>query len=229
MSPSRTPATTGGGRPRDRRIDDSVIAAALAIMDSDGYGGLSLEAVARQAGTSRPAIYRRWSGRAPLALAAIADRLTVPVPPDSGCTLCDMGESFSIFLTAYRSIRLDVLTALHADCAVDPSLRAAYIEAIVEPARRAVGSTLDRAIARGDLRADTDRNLLLDLVGSLVQHRALFGPEHLSDDDAERAIEILLRGAAADYTALLAHSEALAQEHFDASGAHRVHLAARDD
>jgi len=222
--PQQPTSARAGGRPRDRRIDDAVTAATLAILDTEGYGGVSLEAVARRAGTSRPAIYRRWDGRAALVLAAIADRLDVPAPPDTGCTLCDLGESFNVFLAAYRTIPLDVLTALYADCARDPDRRTRYLEAIVEPARRAVGRTLDRATARGDLRADVDRDLLLDIVGSLVQHRAMFGPEHLTDDEAEHAIETLLKGAAVDYAALLAHSEALERAHLDASGAHQVHL-----
>ncbi|RKN07407.1 TetR/AcrR family transcriptional regulator [Streptomyces radicis] len=211
------------GRPRDRHIDAAVIAATLETLDETGYPGLSLEEVARRAGTSRPAIYRRWSGRAPLALAAIATRLDVPTPPDSGCTLCDIAESFQVFLAAYRTIRPDVLSALYADCATDPQLRARYVETVVEPSRRAVAHTLDRAIARGDLRADLDRELLLDIVGSLVHYRATFGRRHLSDAEAGQAVEALLRGAAVDYAALLAHSETLERQHESASGAPHAH------
>ncbi|GAB3702360.1 TetR/AcrR family transcriptional regulator [Nocardiopsis oceani] len=211
------------GRPRSEHIDRSVIAATLEILDTDGYGGVSLEAVARRAGTSRPAIYRRWAGRAPLVLAAIAHRLDVPTPPDTGCTLCDIGDGFNVFLDAYRTIRPESLSALYAECAPDPDLRARYLETIVEPARTAVGRTLDRAIARGDLRADINRNLLLDIVGSLVHYRAMFGPSHLDEAEAEEAIDVLLQGAAVDYTALLAHSAALEQEHAETSGAHHTH------
>lgn len=201
---------TAAGRPRDTQIDNAVLAATLEVLDERGYGGLSLEEVAGRAGTSRPAIYRRWSGRAPLALAAIAARLDVPTPPDSGCTLCDLAESFNVFLAAYRTIRPDVLGSLYSDCAREPQLREQFLATFVEPSRRAVGRTVDRAVARGDLRADTDREQLLDLLGALVHYRAMFGREHLTESEAEGAIVTLLRGAAVDYPALLAHSEALA-------------------
>lgn len=207
-----------GGRPRDRQIDQALISATLAILDSEGYVGVSLEAVARRAGTSRPAIYRRWSGRAPLVLAAAASRLVIPTPPDTGCTLCDIGDSFNVFLDSYRTIRPDALSALYSECAPDPDLRTEYMATIIEPARAAVGRTLDRAIARGDLRREIDRDLLLDIVGSLVHYRTMFGPDHLGDEQAEQAIELLLRGAAVDYAALLAHSEAL--EHSSVVGSH---------
>ncbi|MEV1291266.1 TetR/AcrR family transcriptional regulator [Pseudonocardia sp. NPDC049635] len=217
-------APRSGGRPRDPHIDSAVLEATVALLDESGYTGLSLEEVARRAGTTRPAIYRRWSGRARLALAAIAARLDVPASPDTGCTLCDFGEGLLVFLAEFRAIRPDVLGSLFADCAGDPELRAQYMQIVFAPPRAAVGAMLDRAIARGDLRADTDRDQILDLLGSLVYYRALFQDTHLSDDDAEKLVETLLRGAAVDYDALVAHSEAM-ETHATAggSGTHVAH------
>ena len=216
----RSTAGGPGGRPRDPQIDNAVLAATLDVLDEAGYSRLTLEDVARRAGTSRPAIYRRWPGRAPLVLAAIATRLDVPSPPDTGCTLCDVDESFNVFLAAYRTIRPDVLSSLYTDCAADPELRARYLDTVIEPSRRAVSHTLDRAIDRGDLRADIDREQVLDIVGSLVHYRALFGSRHMTDVEAARAIETLLKGVAVDYDALVAHSKALEQKHVIAHGDH---------
>ncbi|GAB3484435.1 TetR/AcrR family transcriptional regulator [Nocardiopsis coralliicola] len=206
-TPRGTAAPSGpGGRPRDPHIDGAVLGAALEVLGEKGYAALSLEEVARRAGTSRPAIYRRWKGRPALVLAAVAARLDLPAHPDTGCTLCDLDESFNVFLAAYRTIRPEVLGSLYADCAGDPALRERYLETVVEPPRRAVARTLERAAERGDLRADVDMEQLLDMVGALVHYRALFGRRHLSDAEAARAVETLLRGAAADYGALLAAS-----------------------
>jgi hypothetical protein len=47
------------------------------------------------------------------------------------------------------------------------------------------------------------------MVGSLVHYLALFGDRHITDAEAEHAIETLLRGAAVDYDALIEHSRAL--------------------
>ncbi|MET3861445.1 AcrR family transcriptional regulator [Dietzia sp. 2505] len=214
---SRSP----GGRPRNPEIDRAVLDATLQILDERGYADLSIEEITRRAGTTRPALYRRWAGRPELVLAAIGSRLAVPPPPDTGCTLCDIGESFDVFLAAYRTLRPEVLSALYVDCLTDPSLRELYLDTIIEPARRSVGRTLARASERGDLRPDADLEQLLDLVGSFVHYRALFAREHLTDEEAWNAIELLMRGAAADYAELLAHSEALEAQHDDG---HHVRL-----
>lgn len=208
-SPTEAPV----GRPRSARIDEAAIAATLRILDRDGYPAVTFESVAREAGSSRPALYRRWSTRAALVLEAIKSRLEVPGQPDTGCTLCDIDESFQVFLAAYRHTRPEVLSALYADCAGDADLRQLYLDTVIEPARTAVGLTLDRAIARGDLRADVDRNLLLDLVASLIHYRAMFRPAHLTEEEGEAAIDLLLGGAAKDYAALIAHSEGLPRAH----------------
>ena len=86
---------------------------------------------------------------------------------------------------------------------------------------QAVDPTLTRALERGDLRADLDRQLTLDLLGSLVHYRALFGHATTTDADIESAVETLLRGAATDYQRLLEH----AQEEASASQAHHLHAA----
>ena len=200
------------GRPRNPRIDAAVLEATLDVLDEAGYGGLTIEEVARRAGATKPAIYRRWPTRQHLALAALALRLGDSQVPDTGCTLCDLAEGIGVFLGAYRRIRPGVLSALFAECAAVPELRAAFLTTLFEPPRAAVAEMLEQAVARGDLRADVDRGLVLDMLSSLVHYRALFGHAATTEADVEHAVEALLSGIAVDYPALLAHSRALAGE-----------------
>jgi AcrR family transcriptional regulator len=201
------------GRPRDPQIDAAVLEATLAVLDDAGYGRLTIEEVARRAGATKPAIYRRWPTRQHLALAALAVRLGDSPVPDTGCTLCDLGEGIGVFLAAFRRIRPGVLGALFADCAAVPELRDAFLATLFEPPRAAVGKMLERAVARGDLRADVDTCLVLDMLSSLVHYRALFGHAPTTDEEVARAVEALLSGIAVDYPRLVEHSKALEEEH----------------
>jgi hypothetical protein len=92
-----------------------------------------------------------------------------------------------------------------------PELRDAFLATLFDPPREAVGQMLERAVARGDLRADVDRGLVLDMLSSVVHHRALFGHAPITDVEVERAVEVLLSGIAVDYPRLVAHSRALAE------------------
>jgi hypothetical protein len=109
-----------------------------------------------------------------------------------------------------------VLGPLFAESAGDRELRAAFMATLFEPPRAAVRETLDRAHARGDLRDDVDLDLILDLIGSLVHYRALFGHAPTTDAEIERAVEALLRGIATDYPRLVEHSRRV-------SGASKLH------
>ena len=194
------------GRPRDPQIDAAVLDATLAGLDELGYGRLTLEDVARRAGTTKPAIYRRWAGRPRLVLAALGLRLGELLPPDTGCTLCDLDESLKLFVAAFRRLPPGVIGPLFAECAGDPELRAAFLATLFDPPRTAVAQTLDRAQGRGDLRPGVDLALILDLLASVIHYRVLFGHATTTDAEIERTVEALLQGIATDYPALLEHS-----------------------
>jgi AcrR family transcriptional regulator len=71
-------ATRGRGRPRRAEADAEILEAALAMLRAGGYRELSLDEVARRAGTAKSSIYRRWPSKA--ALAAEIVRREVPAP-----------------------------------------------------------------------------------------------------------------------------------------------------
>ena len=221
MSSQRDPSAAAErvGRPRNPQIDTAVVRATLAVLGESGYGRLTLDEVARRAGTTKPAIYRRWSSRQRLVLAALGQRLGEARAPDTGCTLCDLDECLKLFVAAFRRMPPGVIGPLFADCAGDRELRAAFMTTLFDPPRAAVRETLERAHARGDLREEVDLDLVLDLVGSLVHYRALFGHAPTSDVDIESAVEALLQGIATDYPSLLEHSRRLSGD----PKLHRLH------
>jgi AcrR family transcriptional regulator len=66
------------GRPRRAEADAEIVDAAVAMLRAGGYRALSLDEVARRAGTAKSSIYRRWASKA--ALAAEIVRREVPAP-----------------------------------------------------------------------------------------------------------------------------------------------------
>jgi AcrR family transcriptional regulator len=58
-------------RRRGSMLEAAILDAAWDELVEKGYAGLTMEAVAQRAQTSRPVLYRRWADRAELAVAAI--------------------------------------------------------------------------------------------------------------------------------------------------------------
>ena len=54
------------GRPRDPRIDTSILRAAAELLTEMGYSNVTMAAVAERARTTKTALYRRWSSKAEL-------------------------------------------------------------------------------------------------------------------------------------------------------------------
>ena len=67
------PAARPRGRPRDEGAAGAILTAVVELLAELGFGGLTVDAVAARAGVGKATIYRRWSTKEALVLAAISD------------------------------------------------------------------------------------------------------------------------------------------------------------
>ena len=65
---SREGCTT---RRRGAALEAAILDAAWEVLREAGYAGFTFEAIAARAGTSRPVLYRRWTGRQALLVATL--------------------------------------------------------------------------------------------------------------------------------------------------------------
>jgi len=157
-----------------------------------GYGGISLERVATRAGAGKAAIYRRWPSKLALASDAI---------DDLGLKLTDVSERASLFeeLEAYllmmrRALRhrlvRRILPDLYAEAARETELAIALKR--LAAARRTAGTALiERAIVRGELNADIDVEMALDMIPSALYWRIIVTKRKISRVEIERQAKAL--------------------------------------
>ena len=69
---------------------------------------------------------------------------------------------------------------------------------MIEPLRSQHRVMLDRAIARGEIPATVDREVVLDLFFGAAQHRLLLGHLPLTEDFIREVVEVVLTGVLAD-------------------------------
>ena len=78
------PARAGHTRRRGAALEDAILRAAVDELTESGFSGLTMDRVAKRAGTNKNAIYRRWPDRLALGIAAYRLLTTTIRPPDTG-------------------------------------------------------------------------------------------------------------------------------------------------
>lgn len=130
--------------------------ATLHQLARDGFSGLSLASVAAEAGTSRPAIYRRWPDRESLVVDAIARLAQVDPPEVGGSPLEDLVAELEHFRHCITEAAALPLAGLMLGDGVDETLRAKYHDLVVVPRRTRIRACLQRAVDDGTFDADAD-------------------------------------------------------------------------
>jgi AcrR family transcriptional regulator len=184
------------GRPRDERVSQSILQAALGQLLERGYGAMSMEGVAAAAGVGKPAIYRRHRNKADLVAAALRSMLPGLDEPDTGSTLKDLRALAAQSRPLTQGPFVTLIGTVMAENEREPDLMAAFRERVALPRRGLVQKILQRGVERGDVRADLDLEQAADVFVGNVLGRHIAG---LPFDDRwlESAIEFIWRGVRA--------------------------------
>jgi AcrR family transcriptional regulator len=186
----------GRGRPRSQEADRAILAATLDLLASRGLAAMSIEEIAARAGVGKATIYRRWPSKGLLALDAFVGSFQEQQPlPDTGTLRGDLTAALTAWVRTVTGTSMgSMLTGLIAEAQHDPSLRAAWRERVLEPLRAPYRVLLDRAVARGEIPATVDREVVLDLLFGAAQHRLLLGHLPLTDDFIREVVDVILDG-----------------------------------
>ena len=154
------------GRPRDPSIEGRVLEIALRRLAEDGYEGVSLAAVAAEAGTTRSALYRRWPGKAELATAAIASLSEADTRGITADPYADLVAELAAFRRGVTRPDGLSLVGTMLQRGTDPELRRLYRERIVIPRRARLRAILERAAVQGLLAGGDLELAVASLTGS---------------------------------------------------------------
>ncbi|MGA8331682.1 MAG: TetR/AcrR family transcriptional regulator, partial [Mycobacterium sp.] len=147
--------TTELGRPRDQRIDGAVLHATAELLAETGYADLSVDAIARRASTSKPAIYRRWPSKAHLVHEAVFPISDATALPDTGSLAGDVREIVSRTAAVLTTPPARAaLPGLVGEMAADLTLHAALLERFGDILSRGLTDRLAGAVERGEVRPD---------------------------------------------------------------------------
>jgi len=184
------------GRPRSAEADRAILNAAVDLLAERGLAAMSIEEVAARAGVGKATIYRRWSSKGLLALDAFVTSFQEQQPlPDTGTLRGDLIAALTAWVRAVTQTSMgSMLAGLVAEAQHDEELRAGWRDRVLEPLRTQHRIMLDRAIARGEIPATVDQEVVLDLFFGAAQLRLLLGHLPLSDDFIREVVDVILDG-----------------------------------
>jgi len=170
--PARAP-----GRPRSAQADLAIVRATLQVLAEDGYRGLSVERVRAVAGVGKATIYRRYPSREALVKAAVSHlQGDLELPADQGSVRADFSALARIITgTTRQTDGLQFVARMLAEAAQDPDVHHIFTTTFVDPRRDAVRAIVQRGIDRGEVRADVDPDLAVDLIAGPMIYRVLLG------------------------------------------------------
>jgi AcrR family transcriptional regulator len=162
-------------RPLDPGIDQAIATAALALLAERGFARMSMEAVAAAAGVGKPAIYRRFRGKAELVATVIAGQLPDLQPPYLGDTQAELWHAVQHGLPADGAAYVGLIGGLIAEQRRHPELIDAFRRSVLHPRRATVRAVIERGQQRGDLRRDIESEAALDLLAGPFLARVFAG------------------------------------------------------
>jgi AcrR family transcriptional regulator len=186
--------TAGVSHRRGEHVRRTVLAAAFDELAANGFGAATVAGVAKRSGVHETTVYRRWVTRENLFVAALLDRSADAIPtPDTGSTRGDL-LAIAREVLAYVSSP-EGAAVLRAATLVDDTY-ADVLKAFWARRLDALSPAVTRGIERGDLRADTDPRLLLEILIAPIHGRLLLTGEPVNNGLVERLVEMALNGAA---------------------------------
>jgi AcrR family transcriptional regulator len=203
MAATAIPMEKNRGRPRSRQTNKAILKAAAEIVIATGLAEMTIEGVAERAGVGKASIYRRWPTKGALAFEAVVDAILAAEPtPDTGSLegdLARVAESWVRLSNAPRGGR--TLAHFIAEIQSDPDLAVAWRERFVNRIRKERRPIIERAIARGEIPAGSDPELIMDLLYGPLYHRYLNGHLRL-DESFARGVARMVAAAAKDSAAV---------------------------
>jgi AcrR family transcriptional regulator len=184
------------GRPRSTETDEAILTTTLRHLSEHGYPRMSIDAIAADANTTKPTIYRRWSGKEQLAIAALARFQTQAQPSPTGSTEADLKALLRDFQKKLlRPNGMAMIGTLLAEEQHTPKLIGLFREKIVQPRREGLLAILQTAQVRGELEIDADLEAAVNLLVGSFYARYLSG-ECIPQDWPGRVVTLVLRGLA---------------------------------
>jgi AcrR family transcriptional regulator len=184
-----------GRRAQERLRERTILRAVLEELALSDYGGMTVEGVAARAGVNKTTVYRKWQTKAELMRAALSSVFEMfKVGPTEGDLRSDLLRIARIILDFTHSFEGQCLTRLRLLQHPEPELAQIAHDLNTQQLAQ-LGALVKAAVARGELAADVDIILLIDMIWGAVHARVIMKNEPVDDALLTRIVDMLMKAA----------------------------------
>jgi len=193
LSTTEIPRPSRGGRPRDPSRDGVIRAAILRLLADVGYGALTMDAVASEAGVGKATIYRRWRTKQDLVVDTISDlNRAEATPPDTGAVESDLREMMHQMVALIAGPTGAATLSLLSTMPHQPALAEAFRDGPLAVWRQSYDAIWERAEERGEVRAGLSRSIVAESTSALLVQRWLLTGEPVDEAYADEVLETVV-------------------------------------
>lgn len=178
------------GRTRDEGARRRVLDAAFELVGSADGSRVTINAIAERAGVAKQTIYRWWPTRTAVVLDALVDgTMRATRFAETEDVRRDFERHIASVIALFTSPTGRVIRELLGESQSDPSVAADFRERFWGPRRALSLANLDRAIDLGHVRADIDREIVLDALYGVLWTRLTVGHLAMRPRDARAIVD----------------------------------------
>ena len=186
---------------RSESSRQAILTAAFDLVAEVGYAKLSIEGIAARAGVGKQTIYRWWPSKgavlfdAFLMLSVGTDDQAPAALPDTGDLEADLKTVLRATVVELNDPRYDEpMRALNTEILHDPALATAFAERLDGPIKELKRGRLRSAQEAGDLPADLDLDVAIELLWGPLLNRWLHRSGPLTPEYADTVVDLALHG-----------------------------------
>jgi AcrR family transcriptional regulator len=190
---TEVPRSSRGGRPRDPSRDSVIRAAILRLLADVGYGALTMDAVASEAGVGKATIYRRWRTKQDLVVDTISDlNRAEAAPPDTGSLEGDLRLMLRSLVSVITGPTGAATLSLLSTVPHQPALAEAFRDGPLAVWRHAFEQIWARAEQRGEVRPGVAGSVPAETTSALLVQRWLLTGEPVDEAYADEVLDTVV-------------------------------------